>query len=752
MDIIYASAGSGKTTELVKRYINKIILGENPKNIYCLTFTNNSVNDIKLKIIEYTKLLIINKNEKILEIFENKKLSNKEIELLKLFLIDIENIMNIYTIDSFLYKILKFIDFDENRRLAENEEIIQIVNKISNKFLIDNFKNNNEIETIIPILKNIYLNKRPSFKKIENDLDKNIFIKKSIDKSNLENKIKNKLNTFNNNEIFKELSNSNDIINDFLNSKLINKYKSIDYKYKKGLSKNEQIDLDNIYLYIKAFNFINEHNFIIKNLYKYYQTFENLIEKEKQQKNIMDYNDIIINLNNILKDNDNHQTFQYFIFNNIGHILVDEYQDTSFYQDEILTVIYELLEDGENNVSTFPTIFLVGDIKQSIYEWRDADSTIFQNKLEFIINRGNYQIIMDNEITLDNKINENFDKIIFNNSTRRLHPNIVEFINKKFEKLNMIGFMEHSTFRKIEENIISNIKEIEFCGDENERIEYIINDILTNNKNLNDIAIISKNNDILNKIENYILNNNIDLKFQKDNGGMVKTIEFEFLNSLFLSIFLENNDYYLKKVLEFLFDDIDVINYFKNIHENNNIQEFINKLNIIRNNNESIYTKLNQSIIEFDLYSIMFSFPNKINAISILNRYIEYLFNILPFIKNKNIFIERLLNMEFNSSLISNIKDNENAIHLLTIHKSKGLEFDTVYFLQEDLFEQNNFGINIINGKIFNLGYTKSKIPFEFNSYKKDKIEYEEIKKQEQLKLYYVALTRAKNNLIILNK
>jgi ATP-dependent exoDNAse (exonuclease V) beta subunit len=215
---------------------------------------------------------------------------------------------------------------------------------------------------------------------------------------------------------------------------------------------------------------------------------------------------------------------------------------------------------------------------------------------------------------------------------------------------------------------------------------------------------------------------------------------------------MKQNDLYLLKTLENLFDNSEINKYFKNERNKNEINVFVSKINKIRETNEDIFTKINKMIFELDLVSIMFKF-NKINSISILNRYTEYLLDILPFVKNENIFIERVLNMKYNSSLISNIKEEENSVHLLTIHKSKGLEFDSVILLKQDIFENRSYGLNISsNGKIYNLGYKKSEIPYGFKDYKNEREEFVEKERQEQLRLYYVGLTRCKNNLITIDK
>ena len=79
----------------------------------------------------------------------------------------------------------------------------------------------------------------------------------------------------------------------------------------------------------------------------------------------------------LLKENEN---IREEVKNSFNEIMVDEYQDTSDLQEEFINLI------GNNNV------YVVGDIKQSIYRFRNANPNLFKNKYIDYSNGINYLV------------------------------------------------------------------------------------------------------------------------------------------------------------------------------------------------------------------------------------------------------------------------------------------------------------------------------------------------------------------------
>ncbi len=97
--------------------------------------------------------------------------------------------------------------------------------------------------------------------------------------------------------------------------------------------------------------------------------FSDAFAQEKRRRNLLDFNDLEHYALQLLVDEDG-QPSKFADELHFTEIMVDEYQDTNAVQD----TIFRALSDDEKN------IFMVGDVKQSIYRFRQADPSIFLEK------------------------------------------------------------------------------------------------------------------------------------------------------------------------------------------------------------------------------------------------------------------------------------------------------------------------------------------------------------------------------------
>ncbi|MDO8292674.1 MAG: UvrD-helicase domain-containing protein [Gallionella sp.] len=93
----------------------------------------------------------------------------------------------------------------------------------------------------------------------------------------------------------------------------------------------------------------------------------------KQQKQQMDFSDLEWQLCRLLQQSDHAETMQYKLDSRYRHVLLDEFQDTNPLQWQILRAWF----DAAVAVESQPTVFVVGDPKQSIYRFRRADARLF---------------------------------------------------------------------------------------------------------------------------------------------------------------------------------------------------------------------------------------------------------------------------------------------------------------------------------------------------------------------------------------
>jgi ATP-dependent helicase/nuclease subunit A len=146
----------------------------------------------------------------------------------------------------------------------------------------------------------------------------------------------------------------------------------------------------------------------------------------KAQKQQMDFSDLEWQLCRLLQQSEHAETMQYKLDSRYRHVLLDEFQDTNPLQWQILRAWF----DAAVAVESQPTVFVVGDPKQSIYRFRRADARLFGVAREYL--------------------NEHFAAATLGNSlTRRNAQPVVDAVNAVFrEQPDGFEFVEHQTHQK----------------------------------------------------------------------------------------------------------------------------------------------------------------------------------------------------------------------------------------------------------------------------------------------------------------
>ena len=146
----------------------------------------------------------------------------------------------------------------------------------------------------------------------------------------------------------------------------------------------------------------------------------------KAQKQQMDFSDLEWQLCRLLQQSEHAETMQYKLDSRYRHVLLDEFQDTNPLQWQILRAWF----DASVAVESQPTVFVVGDPKQSIYRFRRADARLFGVAREYL--------------------QEHFAAETLGNSlTRRNSQAVVDAVNAVFrEQPDGFEFVEHQTHQK----------------------------------------------------------------------------------------------------------------------------------------------------------------------------------------------------------------------------------------------------------------------------------------------------------------
>jgi len=567
--------------------------------------------------------------------------------------------------------------------------------------------------------------------------------------------------------------------NDFSNSYLPKHFKNlVEKKFNVNFEAKWQEDLDNKILYpkrvtndivliineikpqiVSAFNTTKHTVYKLKFLKAVIKNITplsvlNAINKEleviKKEQNVI----LISEFNSIISNEIKNQPAP-FIYERIGekfrHYFIDEFQDTSVLQWENLIPLLENSLSSENG-----SLMLVGDAKQSIYRWRGGKAEQF--------------------IGLCNKVNPFFvepqiEHLPFN---FRSFKSIVEFNNSFFLHLSTFVFCENEYSKlydlckqntSIEKQGYVNITFLDLDKDDSRNEAYpqkvleTINSCLKNGFQLNDICVLVRKKKEGIAIADFLSNEGIDI-ISSETLLLSRSSKVEFINNV-LKFALEPSNKEVKiLVLNYLAEyklKIKDKHLFYSSYINLEINSFFESLTEFK-----IFFNYNE-ILQLSLYEAVETIIYSFRLVEKSDAYIQfYLDFVLDYSKkyhsNLSEFIEYYNTKKDNLSIVS--PQEKNAIQIMTIHKSKGLEFPVVIFPYADLdiykeiepkewFPLNaekyyGFSHTLLNyNKDFaNFGETGQQI------YTKHQTELE----LDNINLLYVALTRPIEQLHIISR
>ena len=814
--IYKSSAGSGKTYTLSKNYIRLAIKNRNNfKKILAVTFTNKAAEEMKSRILEMIDSISSGQDKDlIIELSKFYRSSPEEISIkakkLKTNILHNYSYFNVTTIDSFFYSIIQSFTRDLKFKGKYNIEMDLefVINEVVSSFLAD-LKNDNKITKWLTdfskdkiksgkdfmidgelkkITKSLFTEEYKSLTKSSEKINyideiaqlrkKIIDTKKRFEKEVIE--ISSELVRIINENRYDEKDFSYGVSGVFgflyKNSKGEIKYPSKrilacyndadKWVNKRNLERNnilKIIESDLIILFNKLishfesfFSLYNSSDEINNNLYTYgiLSELDLRVTKYRDDNNVILISDISELLYEVIKDE-----FIPYIFEKVGntysHYLIDEFQDTSFFQwKNFVRLISDSVASGDENI-------FVGDTKQSIYRWRGSNSKIMDFEIESFFSKD----IIDFKY-----LNKNW----------RSTEEIVKFNNNIFSNLSNFfedNFMIDNLSIKFNSDIIQEVRddkkgegyvEVNFRDKGNDKLESVnsflidsINKIQDNGFSAGDIGVIVRNNKEANIIAE-ILSHQSEIDVDYD-YGFVSADALEINTSPIVNFFLS------------------IFKYFKNFKDRLSLSEIVHfyYIYIIKSDDTIHYSLSNEDKLKL----LPDSFSKDKFKISRLPIYelVEELIRVfklnlipsqIPYLKAfQDIIIEyKTLQGEESSSFLEwwekngkrklNMTPQENEIQIITIHKSKGLEFSNVIIPFFDWDLDNVGGGN--REKILWVNLKKYSNEFDFHfpiKYKRNEknsifntyYQNERIKAYEDnINLMYVSFTRPKDNLFIL--
>lgn len=510
--------------------------------------------------------------------------------------------------------------------------------------------------------------------------------------------------------------------------------------------------------------------------------FHNRFHKAKKKKNLIDFNDIEHYAFEILENesvaSEYREKFQY--------IFVDEYQDSNVMQDTLINLIKR-----ENN------LFVVGDIKQSIYKFRLAEPEIFQARYDEYadpLNTSSIKIDLNKNFRskgqVIHSINGIFMEIMKNYDSAAALKKGDAYEGELDFPTEMFLIESRITGKKILSDELKEMKTAEleaYCIADN--IKKLIGTKIFDSKkqcerelSLKDIVILLRSTKTsADTFQQVFQQQNIPV-YVDDSAGYFDTIEIQVLLNLLTIIDNKQQDVPLLSVLHsaiFNFSVEDLIrirlikpkgSYYSALEEFANqdandalvakCKDFFEKMQIYRNMAQALPLEefVWNLMWETGYYTYCGALPagrqRQANMKTLADKARAFAENGYGGIYGFLNYIRAIEKREVKTRQVKLINENDDLVRIMTIHKSKGLEFPIVIVagLGKQL-RHGGAGNKMLAHKDIGIGMTL--VNYEEHWSRKTllqmmiekKIQQEEM--EENIRILYVALTRAKDRLIL---
>ncbi len=811
LQIYNASAGSGKTYTLVQEYLRIILHSEDPykfKSILAMTFTNKAANEMKERVImalinlKTPDYLKTNEQQEFLQqTAKNLGLSpqtiqQRSVKILNKILHHYSS-FSVLTIDKFTHKIIRTFAKDLGVSIDFDVELdVKTLRKNVTDLLFDSIGRNKELTYLMKryAKDNLEQDKSWNFSRqlfefsdllFKEDALKAINILKNIDtkifnkaKDNIKKEIaisENKLKSYGD-EAFSIIKQHHLTADDF-----VGKSNSV-YKYFKDLSqgiirepsntliKNDEDDkwahtsspnksvVESIQCvlsqYFKQILYWFETDYITYNLNKeVYKNINNLsllkyvlkiIEDIKEEENILLISDFYKKISDLIIKEPIP-----FIYEHLGtryeHFLLDEFQDTSRLQ------WINLVPLVHNSLASLNQNLIVGDGKQAIYRWRNGEVEQFTKLPNKIFNPDNIESLAEAEQTFKS-LGKKYE-LTYN---YRSAKEVIEFNNTLFTHLSQklsphLQYIYSDVKQKPVKKHKGYVKALfKDDFDDDDQLEFTLNSInesLTAGFDCKDICIIVRNNSSGVLLANFLSEKGIEV-ISPDSLFIGKDTTVKFLYHLMNALLQLNDDNYKYKALEHyaILQEKEPTILIQQAQQVDIVTFFLNQ-GII----------LPQSNFFHNLYEFVEALIQVFDFDPTYNNFLQFFLELVhqyETLNNSNIrdFLLWFKDKGQEQSIVS--PEGANAIQIMTIHKSKGLQFPVVIcpfldwkfdvsnqtvWVEDDNFVLPAFFVNMtkrIKESVLNDVFTTEEAKFYL----------------DQLNLLYVAFTRPKTALFLCGK
>lgn len=741
LHVYKASAGSGKTTCLTESYLELMASGNASGNynfehrhILAVTFTNKATEEMKSRIIQL--LAKVANGEKTLPYLDSKRAK----EMLRSVLHDYSR-FKISTIDRFFQQVIRAfvrelginsnyaVELDHDQVIEDAvDEIILSLDQPNNKDVLDwllsmaqekidagkNWKVRDDLINFgKEIFKEDYLKYGSlitNINTIKNYKNK-IYVIKKDRSSTIINAAK---------DLKEKIGSADLLLTDFKNASrgplcVLDKFSAGEIVGLSDTFLNLPNDPNNFYtkkspqkvidasdwLCDDVANFIDIYNENIieynsaEAIYRFLPSLgvlhhiDEVVKTMQKEANSLLISDSVKLLNTIVEDND-----APFVYEKVGtiikHYLLDEFQDTSAMQwNNFKPLIAESLGNGQENL-------VVGDVKQSIYRFRNSDWKILGNQLE--------SVDFKNQIkshTLSTNYRSDAQIVSFNNDFFQYAVNALQDKYNDQLREDLVGIVSDDVLRKSYSDVLQNTKkdadsgyvEIRLLEEKNVedwRILAInnlfnsISELLEKKYNYGDITILVRTKKEAAQVAQSLLENNIPV-VSDEALQISSSLEVCLIVSV-IKRSINPNDDLNKLYIEHLCKEINVVQAEEELAADMPLYEFVEKII----DNYGLRSHKNAVVYIQAFQDLLLEYVSKQSS-------------------DANRFVEWWEQTGISKSLTTG--DAGNAVTIMTLHKSKGLSFNVV-IMPFCTWKLDDY--SVINTKIM---WCKTSSPFDDMDY-----------------------------------
>ena len=510
------------------------------------------------------------------------------------------------------------------------------------------------------------------------------------------------------------------------------------------------------------------------------EEFDDTFKAMKSDAKVIDFDDVMHYAIEVLENpeaaDELREKFEY--------IFIDEYQDSNYLQEEIVRRIA-----GEDN------LFMVGDVKQCIYKFRLAEPELFMERADRYKNKKELSSILLNlnsnfrsKKYVTEPINDLFGEVMAGyDEDSALHctaPDAYPGIPARIHVVNIEKGVESSQSASIEREDAEAAAIAQIIR---EHLGSTIYDTKRNEERvltLRDFAVLARGNNTIEKVERYLINEGIDA-YGEGSGKYFETVEIQvFLNLLRIIINIRQDVPLISAMRSVVFGFS--IEELVEIRIQSSEGSFSNAVKEYKNAgcDEKLRKKISNMLETVNLWkeiSRTVPLEELINKVLFETGYYDYCSGLpvgsqrvsnLRLIADKAAgferishgglygflqYIESMKESGGNESEARVISENEDVVRVMTIHKSKGLEFPVVILAgASKSITAKSSSMPITVHRDFGIGLNKvnRKEHWHRNTFIQTMID--DVKKKEQfeeeIRILYVALTRAKDCLEIVGK